>query len=124
VFEITTEPAKRLVRLKLNGLLTEADVAELYRREHAAILAMNCRIGDHLLLIDSTENGLQTQAVIEAFKRQMAKPSRARRIAVVTGRSLSRMQARRLLADHPGRMFETIAEAEVWLLSEAVSEAA
>lgn len=124
MFEITTESSKRLVRLKLSGMLSEADVVELYRQEHAAILAMGCRLGEHLLLIDSTDNLLQTQSVIEAFKQQMAKPSRAKRIAVVTGQSLSRMQARRLLTEQPGRTFETMAEAEAWLLSEPMSKAA
>lgn len=124
MFEIKTEPGRRLVRLKLSGMLSEADVTELYRQEHAAILAMGCRLGEHLLLIDSTDNLLQTQSVIEAFKHQMAKPSRAKRIAVVTGQSLSRMQARRLLTEQPGRTFETMAEAEAWLLTEPMSKAA
>jgi len=110
--------------LKLAGMLSEADVTELYRQEHAAIQAMNCRLGDHLLLIDSTENVLQTQAVIEAFKRQIARPSRAKRIAVVTGQSLSRMQARRLLLEQPGNVFETMAEAEAWLFDEQLNKAA
>ena len=124
MFEITTEPSKRLVRLKLSGMLTEADVRELYRQEHAAIHAMACPLGEHLLLIDSTQNELQTQSVIETFKRQMSKPSRAKRIAVVTGQSLSRMQARRLLSEQPGYIFHTVAEAEAWLLNEPLSQVA
>jgi hypothetical protein len=124
MFEITTDPQRHLVRIKLSGMMSVEDVSELYRQEHAAIRAMGCPVGQHLLLIDSTQNGLQTQSVIDAFKGQISRPTRARRIAVVTGQSLSRMQARRLLTDQPGMIFATETEAEAWLFAEQIERAA
>jgi hypothetical protein len=124
MFEITTDPRRHLVRIKLSGMMSVDDVAELYRQEHVAIRAMRCPVGQHVLLIDSTQNELQTQDVIAAFKGELSRPTRARRIAVVTGQSLSRMQARRLLTDQPGMIFATEAEAEAWLFSEKVDKAA
>ena len=115
MFNITTEPKRWLVRLKFSGQLTLQDVGEFYRQEEAAIKAMGCPLGFHLVIIDATECPLQLQEIVTAFQGTMASPRRAKRVAVVTGASLARMQARRLLQRDEVAMFDTIADAEEWL---------
>jgi hypothetical protein len=40
MYEITTEPHRKLVRLKITGMLTPEQVAQLYKEEHHAIEGM------------------------------------------------------------------------------------
>jgi hypothetical protein len=117
MFTITTEPKRWLVRLKFSGQLTLDDVGEFYRQEEAAIKRMGCPLGFDLVIIDATECPLQLQDIVSAFQKTMSSPRRAKRVAVVTGRSLARMQARRLLQRDEVAMFDTIEEAEEWLFS-------
>jgi hypothetical protein len=115
MFKITTEPKRWLVRLKFSGHLTLAEVSEFYRQQEAAIRTMGCPLGLHVVLIDATECPLQLQEIVGAFQGAMASPRRAKRVAMVTGGSLSRMQARRLLQRDEVAKFATVDEAEEWL---------
>ena len=96
MFEITTEPSRRLVRLKLNGLLSRDQVADLYRQEQAAILAMNCPLGEQNCIVDLTSCPLQIQDVANAFQAEIGSPTKAKKLAMFTGNALARMQARRI----------------------------
>lgn len=117
MFTIATEPARKLVRLKISGLLSVADVEEFYRQQRAAIQAMGCRLGDHLVLADLCDCPLQFQEVVAAFQKEMRAPTGSRRLAMATGNSLARMQARRLAARDNAALFVTPAEAETWLFA-------
>lgn len=119
VFSIRSEPACRLVRIKIDGMLTLADVTDLYHQEHAAVLAMGCKLGEHLALVDLTGCALQLQDVVAAFRTQIRSVAQARKLALVTGASAVRMQARRILDRREAALFETIADAENWLLDAA-----
>jgi hypothetical protein len=118
MFTITTEPRRKLVRIKVCGMLKVCDVADFLQQEHAAIRAMGCPVGHHFVLADLTDCPLQLQEIIAAFQKSMTSPQRAKRVAVAVGSSLSRMQARRLLQREEVAMFDTVAEAEKWLFRE------
>lgn len=124
MFTIDTEPGLKLVRMKLSGMLTVEEVAELYRQEHAAILAMGCPLGEQIVLADLTECPLQLSQIVDAFQASMGRPEMAWRLAIVTGLSLSRMQARRLAQREGIRIFATVEDAEEWLFAEALRRAA
>jgi len=124
MFTITTEPARKLVRVKLAAMLTSDEVAELYRQERLAVAGLGCRPGEHLCLVDLTDCPLQLQDVVGAFQRGLSSPGRSRRLAVFTGRALARMQARRILQRQEAAIFETEAEARQWLFSAEISKAA
>lgn len=118
MFEIITEPARRLVRLKLNAMLTREQVAELYRQEHAAIIAMNCPLGEHYCIVDLTSCPLQLQEVAQAFQSEIGSSAKAKKLAMFTGNALARMQARRIAKERDDvAIFETQIEAEAWLFS-------
>jgi hypothetical protein len=124
MFTITTEPARKLVRIKVSGMLNVSDVAELYRQEHQAIKAMGCPLGEQVVIVDLTECPLQLQNIVSAFQESMTSNAKGRAVALVTGSSLARMQARRIMRREGSAMFETMADAEVWLFSPDLNQAA
>jgi len=124
MFEITTEPSRRLVRLKINAMLSREQVMDLYRKEHAAIVAMNCPLGEHLCIVDLTSCPLQLQEAAQAFQSEIGSSAKAKKLAMFTGNALARMQARRIAKERNDvAIFETREEAESWLFG-AVSQAA
>jgi hypothetical protein len=124
MFEITTEPERKLVRLKISGMLTLNDVAELYRQEHEAIRGMGCPVGQHVVIVDVTDCPLQLQTIVSAFQESMNSPGKARRLAMVIGSSLGRIQARRILTREDAALFNCAADAEAWLFPSQLSRAA
>jgi hypothetical protein len=125
MYEITTEPARRLVRLKLTGMLTPEIVSRLYRDEHHAIQEMGCRLGEHLCIVDLTSCPLQVQMVAEAFKSEIGSTAKARRLALYTGNALGRIQARRIARERDDvALFERREEAEAWLFEDECRRAA
>jgi hypothetical protein len=125
MYEITTEPARRLVRLKLTGMLTPEMVSRLYREEHHAIQEMGCRLGEHLCIVDLTSCPLQVQVVADAFKSEIGSTAKARRLALYTGNALGRIQARRIARERDDvALFERREEAEAWLFRDECRPAA
>jgi hypothetical protein len=118
MYSIATDPAHRFVRITISGMLTVDQVAELYHDEHQAIRAMGCPLGLQVVLVDLRDCPLQLQEVVELFRGGIGGPHSARRIALVTGGSLSRMQARRIIGRDNAALFKTVAEAEAWLFEE------
>ena len=117
MYTVTADPGRKLVTIALRGMLSNEEVAALYREEYDAIRAMGCRLGEHLALVDLTECKLQLQEVATAFQARMEGRGRARRLALVTGSSLAAMQARRITKRAGARVFPTRAEAESWLFA-------
>ena len=116
MFEITTEPARRLVRLRLTAMLTREQVSALYREEHAAILAMDCPLGEHLCIVDLTSCPLQLQEGAKAFQSEVGSSAKAKKLAMFTGNALARIQARRIAKERDDvAIFATREEAEDWL---------
>jgi transposase len=125
MYEITTEPHRKLVRLKLTGMLTPEQVTQLYKEEHEAIEKMGCRLGEHVCIVDLTSCPLQVQAVSEAFKSEIGSSAKARRLALYIGSALGRMQARRIARERDDvGLFELQEEAEAWLFQDEARQAA
>jgi len=124
MFTIDTQSEHKLVRIKLSGMLTLEEVQELYRQEHDAIRRMGCVLGEQIVLVDITECPVQMQPIVSAFQATMDRPDRAWRLAMVTGSSLSRIQARRVAKREHVVMFDTPAQAEEWLFAEMRKRAA
>ena len=85
--------------------------------EQAAAANMGCSAGDHVILVDTTELKLQSQEIFSACQQFIdSAPRKARKIALVVGQSVSRMQARRLMSSKRLGTFGSTAEAMDWLL--------
>lgn len=119
MFTITIDPHRKLIRSKFAGFLTTDEVAEWSRQEQAAVVAMGCGSGEFLLLVDSSGCAIQSQEVIALFQQLVATSEyKARRIAIMRGSSLTRMQTRRVAGDKDYiAHFEGAAEAEEWLFA-------
>ncbi|MBA2933617.1 hypothetical protein HZF05_05850 [Sphingomonas sp. CGMCC 1.13654] len=95
------------------------EVAEFSRLEQQTVVEAGLGSGEFLLLIDTEGAVIQSQEVVSAFMGIVANSAlKARRIAVVRGGSLTRMQTQRILMIREGTaMFQTLAAAEQWLFA-------
>lgn len=115
---VTTDPARKLVRARMSGMLTVAEVGIFEREEQAAVRAMGLGSNEYDLLVETEGNLIQTQDVMAAFGKMMLNvPLKARRIATVRDGVLTRMQSKRIakLRDGTSEVFDSLAEAEAWL---------
>jgi hypothetical protein len=125
MFQIDTDPRRKLLRVRLAGFFTIEEVADFCAQAQAAIIGMGCGSGEHMLLVDTRECVLQAQPVVTAFGKLISEPRfAARRIAIVTGTVASRMQTRRILAHPDAKLFDTPEQADAWLAGEAERAAA
>lgn len=114
-FDIAIDSASGVVLLTLTGFLTLEEVADFARRQKASYDCL-APVKGHLTLCDISACKIQTNEVVEAFRRLLTDPAlRSRRIAFVTGNSPARMQVRRLIDRDSARFFENAADAEAWL---------
>jgi hypothetical protein len=116
-FTIDTDRKNRIVRVGLGGQLAVLDVTGLFEAERAAVASMHVKMGQHLMLIDARELGVQSQAVVRAMQDVLITHEAARRIALVVGGALLKMQTKRVMSGTEFRIFDAIADAERWLLS-------
>ena len=117
-FEIDIDPASRLVKLKLCGLLSVDDVRYFAAAQRKAYNKLGEFRGRHRTLCDVSECKIQLQQVVEAFRALMNDPElMSERMAFVTGSSPSKMQIRRLIGRDACRFFDNASDAECWLLA-------
>jgi hypothetical protein len=118
VIEVTTEPERMLVRARMGGLLTIADVERFSAEEQAAVREMGLGSGEFDLLVETLGSVVQTQEVMEAFANLMANsPLKARKIATVRHGALTSMQTRRIGNVRSNyEVFGTLEEADAWLM--------
>jgi hypothetical protein len=116
---IETDTSRALVRATLEGFLEVEEVAAFFRQEQELVRSLGYRSGDYVLLFDARKAVIQSQDVVGAFMTQMlAVPLKARRVAVVGGASLARMQAQRVAqVRQDAATFSSIEDAEAWLFA-------
>ena len=100
-FVITSSPVTALLDVKFEGLFETEDLRRLRARLFKAIAGLRCASGEHRALYDVSGckvPPIQHQATVDELRRLSDRRGRvARRIAVVTGRSLMKMQLRRIV---------------------------
>lgn len=115
MYRIVVDRAHSLVRLDMEGMLTpdEADrlVADLVDRIAEA------RFEAYVLVIDVSRCPVQAQAMIETMRGHLPRMKNARRVAIVTGAALVRLQVRRLFDQPFVRFADRYEEARAWVLS-------
>lgn len=117
-YSVTIDPGLGLLRITLGGFFALSDVNALEVEKKAALGRLGLPRNAHLTLIDVSDCKLQAQDVFGAFQTAVGDPRfMAHRLALVTGESPIRMQARRLLTRDNTAFFMTAAEAETWLFA-------
>jgi hypothetical protein len=119
MFSIDYDATRALVRARMWGFMTPDEVIGFSRQEQQIVADMGCGSGEFLLLIDTDGAVIQSQEVVAGFMELVANsPLKARRIAVVRGSSLTRMQTQRILMIRDNAaIFATMPEAEEWLFA-------
>ncbi len=105
------------MRLHVGGLFSLADVEEFATAQKLAYMRLGGLLGRHRTLCDVSECRIQLQEVFGAFQNLLQDPRlMSKRMAFVTGASPAKMQIRRLINRDTCQFFDTVADAERWLL--------
>ena len=118
-FTFDVDPTRNLVRIKMSGFFTLADIDAFLAARREAHAKLSCGPNEHFTLNDLRGMKIQSNETVFAFQAMLAAPEyRSRRLAFVVALTLAQGQLRRAL---DGRddvcCFEDSAAAEAWLLS-------
>lgn len=121
MYKIQTDSRYRMIQITLSGFIKPDELERFITEEQAAAAEMKGLFGSYVTLVDTTGLKLQSQDILAAFQNFIDNaPHKARKIALVVGQSLSRMQARRLLSNNRLRTFDTMDEATDWLIEPGI----
>ncbi len=117
-YKIEVRPIEALLKVTLTGFFACSDVKRLKTDLLTAIDSLHCQRGTHFALYDIRECKIQSQEIVHALRTMSdAKGIVARRLAVVAGNSLMRMQLARILVDREAMWFDDLPQALLWLRS-------
>jgi hypothetical protein len=114
MYQIDVDGPSSVINVKLGGMMSVEEVAgyiaELYR------ICVSQRLTDYAMVIDVRDCPIQQQGVIKAMGEHMARMPKARAIAIVTGRSLAKMQVRRLFTQPYARIVDDVEQGRAWVM--------
>lgn len=118
-FKIAIDAPRKLVSMAISDLFNLSDVRDFFAAERAAVSRIGCAFGDHMVLIDVSGITPQQQDVVQEFQRTLSSmPIAAKKTAVVTQSTLTRLQTKRVIQIHGNAgIFEDMDEAQAWLSS-------
>lgn len=112
---------RKLVDLRIGGLITPEDAAWIGEELRAAIRALGDDVGKHFTLYDGSGVPVVPQETVELIKSTLDNPTVrqlwARKIAFVVSTALAKLQAQRLREVRPDiGIFEDRDAAIAWLM--------
>lgn len=114
MYKIAVDPIHALVRLQMNAMLgvpdTERLVADLIKTITEA------KLDNYALIIDVSQCPVQSQDMIASMERLLKHMKRVRALAIVTGKTLVRLQVQRIFLQPYARFASTTDEALKWVL--------
>jgi hypothetical protein len=118
---INVDLDRKLVDLRIGGLISAEDAAWIGEELRAAIRALGADIGKHVTLYDASGVQVVPQETVELLKYTLDNPAVralwARKIAFVVSTTLARMQAQRLREVRPDLgIFDDRESAIDWLM--------
>jgi hypothetical protein len=117
-FSFAVDRSRDLVRIQMAGLFTPADVAAFLQARRRAHDELRCPPNWHLTLNDLRGMKIQSQEGVAMFREMLSDPAyRSRRLAFVASQTLARSQLMRALDGREARCFDSVEEAEAWLLA-------
>ena len=118
-FTITADPALNLVTIVIGGFFAQPAIDAFERERDVAHRKLRCGPNQHLTLVDMREMMIQSQDAILGFQRVLNNPAtQSKRIAIVTSKTLARMQVERAAERRDVQYFTgEPAEARKWLLA-------
>ena len=127
MFEIEIDHLKRIIFLRMAGVLSMTEAHACAAAKEAAVESLGPPFDAHSTLVDVRELRLQAQEIFSIFTDFVANTKhKSLRIAIAAGQGTARMQFRRVAERSPlradMRFFTDLDEARDWL--EAESETA
>jgi len=118
-FTITTTPALNLVTITIGGFFAQPDIDAFENARNVAHRELLCGPNQHITLVDMREMLIQSQEAIAGFQRVLNNhATKSKRIAIVTSKTLARMQVERAAERRDVQFFSgEPAEAREWLLA-------
>ena len=118
---IQIDRARKLVDLKVSGLLNPEDAAWIGEELRAAIRGLGDDVGKHVTLYDGTGIPVVPQETVELIKHTLdnaaVRELWARKVAFVVSTALAKLQAQRLREVRPDiGVFEDREAAIAWLM--------
>jgi hypothetical protein len=115
-FSFDVDVARDLLRVRMAGFFTAQDMLEFQRARIAAHAKLACGPNQHVTLADLREFKIQTQEIVETFRKLLSDPRLAgRRFAFVMGPTLARSQLVRAAGNRDVRFFLDTITGEHWL---------
>ncbi len=114
MYRIEVDSQSAVINVTLTGMMTLPEVAAYIAEVRRACVAH--RLRDYAMVIDVRECPIQQQDTIRAMGEHMASMPKARALAIVTGRSLAKMQIRRLFTQSYARIVETLEQGQAWVV--------
>jgi len=119
-YSIVVDRARGALRIAMGGFFMHSDVDAFQSEVYMKLAQLGLRPNQHLMLCDVREMKIQMQEIVAAFSHVVGNPrSRSKRLAFVTGSSLSRLQAKRLSNRDGIAYFADMALAQAWLFDPA-----
>jgi len=116
---IEADPDRDLVRIKLSGFFTPADVDAFLAARRKAHARLRCGPNQHLTLNDISEMKIQPQDTVAAFRDVLAaREFHSRKLAFIVGTTLAKAQVIRALEGRDARCFTDRVIAEAWLFDQ------
>ncbi|MEH3035197.1 MAG: hypothetical protein PGN23_01695 [Sphingomonas adhaesiva] len=127
-FHFRVDPERNLIVTTIDGFFDEDVYARYMEARAAAFRELRCGPNEHLSLSDLRGMNIQSQDIVAAFSAMLAQPTyQSKRLGLVIGSSLARMQLSRALGTRAGgnaRVFEHYDDAEHWVLTGEIRDPA
>lgn len=114
MYTIKIDMPHNLVSVTLDGMMSLSEVVGYISELKRQFVVQ--RLRDYVMVIDVSDMPIQAQEMIYAMGQHMATMPKARALAIVTGKSLARMQIRRLFKQPYARITATVDEGRAWVL--------
>ena len=120
---VEVDRARKLITLTLSGVVSPEDAAWVGEEVRAAVRSLGKAAGDHVTLYDFSKVPVAPVATVEQLRATLVNPEvrhlLARKLAIVTGTALGRMQAARIQEVRPAAiaLFADRKAALAWLLA-------
>lgn len=114
MYKIEVDRRNRVLNVTLTCMMGRDEVVAYVADVRRACVAN--RLLDYAAVIDVRDCPIQQQETIRIMGEQLALMPKARAVAIVTGRSLFKMQIRRLFTQPYTRIVDTVAEAQAWVV--------
>ncbi|RYD59866.1 MAG: hypothetical protein EOP60_01090 [Sphingomonadales bacterium] len=118
MYAFELDQPRGLLRIKLIGFWNLETASAFAIDQQVAVASLGCGKNMHVVLADLSDFKIQSQEVVNACKAFIdGARNSARRLALVGGEGLARIQSKRVLGREEMRMFSNVRDAEEWLLS-------